>query len=534
MRKARAFFLSSILFFLSSCTAIPPSLRVSPPDASLARRVAKLAAGSGARMGIVALHVESGRRLELNAADEFEAASVIKIALLAEAAALEREGRFDMTDRWKLTAKNVAAGSGMLDEFDPGLTPTNRDLLQLMIAISDNTAADRFIDLFGTEAVNARMAALGLPGIRLVGRIPSRGNEPPKWPPLGSMTPRDTAEFYRRVATRTLTGPAGDRLLATLLAAQHTHDRLPRLLLDGEGSSWAGKTGSYGGVRNDSGILTTKKGRFVLVAFADRIPDAKGRAAVAIRAMGDIAAGIVNDWSASLPDLPPVVEPLPPPVLMPPVPRAETTLAEARANPGALHLDRVFRDADRRFWDLWRAAGGDETDACLIPMPNSWWDGYMPWKIEPLSALVLHHTAQDTDEECIALFQKPESKVSSHFLVERDGRLVQFVSLEHRAWHAGTSLLHGRMALNRTSVGVEITGDGNRYPFTPAQVETVVRLVGVLTAMFELESPWIAGHQHIAPDRKNDPGALFPWNEVLRRGLAVAHKLNGRSVSTVP
>ena len=90
------------------------------------------------------------------------------------------------------------------------------------------------------------------------------------------------------------------------------------------------------------------------------------------------------------------------------------------------------------------------------------------------------------------------------------------------------------MALNRTSVGVEITGDGNRYPFTPAQMETVVRLVGVLTAMFELESPWIAGHQHIAPDRKNDPGALFPWNEVLRRGLAVAHKLNVGSVSTVP
>jgi N-acetyl-anhydromuramyl-L-alanine amidase AmpD len=81
---------------------------------------------------------------------------------------------------------------------------------------------------------------------------------------------------------------------------------------------------------------------------------------------------------------------------------------------------------------------------------------------------------------------------------------------------------------------VEITGDGNRYPFTPAQVETVVRLVGVLTAMFELESPWIAGHQHIAPDRKNDPGALFPWNEVLRRGLVLAEKLNGRSVSTAP
>ncbi|MCM3875150.1 MAG: serine hydrolase [Thermoanaerobaculia bacterium] len=534
MRKARTFFLSIVLFLLSSCTTIPASLHTVPANAPLARRVAKLAAGSGARMGIVALHVETGRHLELNAADEFEAASVVKLALLTEAVAREREGRFDLTDRWKLTAKNVAAGSGVLDEFDPGLTPTNRDLLQLMIAISDNTAADRFIDLFGAEAVNARMAALGLPGIRLLGRIPNRGMDPPKWPPLGSMTPRDTAELYRRVATRTLLGPAGDRLLATLLAAQRARDRLPRLLLDGEGSTWAGKSGSYGGVRNDSGMLTTKKGRFVLVAFADRISDRKGATLRATRAMGDIAAEIVNVWSASLPDLPPVVEPPLPPVLMPPVPRAETTLAEARANPGALHLDRVFREADRRFWDLWRAAGGNETDACLIPMPNSWWDGYMPWKIEPVSALVLHHTAQDTDEECIALFQKPESRVSSHFLVQRDGRLVQFVSLEHRAWHAGASLFHGRMALNRTSVGVEITGDGNRYPFAPAQVESVVRLVGVLTAMFELESPWIAGHQHISPDRKNDPGALFPWNEVLGRGLNLARELTGGSASTAP
>ncbi|HMA29089.1 MAG TPA: serine hydrolase [Thermoanaerobaculia bacterium] len=485
-------------------------------------------------MGIVALHVESGRRLELNATEEFEAASVIKLALLAEAAALENEGRFDLTDRWRLTAKNVAAGSGILDEFDPGLTPTNRDLLQLMIALSDNTAADRFIDLFGADAVNARMSRLGLPGIRLLGRIPDRGQEPPKWLPLGIMTPHDTAEFYRRVATRTLLGPANDRLIAKLLSTQHTRDRLPRLLLEAPGTSWAGKSGSYGSVRNDSGILTTNKGRFVLVAFADRFADTADGRSRAVRAMGDIAAVIVNEWSQSLPELEPVVEPPLPPLLLPAVPRMEMTLAEARANPDALHLDRVFRDTDRRFWDLWRAAGGDVADACLVPMPNSWWEGWEPFKIEPISALVLHHTAQDTDEECLALFQRPESKVSSHFLVGRDGRLYQFVSLEHRAWHAGVSLLHGRMALNRSSIGVEITGDGNRSPFTAAQIEAVVRLVGVLTAMFDIDAPWIAGHQHVAPDRKNDPGALFPWNEVVRRGLALAQKLNERSVRSSP
>ncbi|MBK9062560.1 MAG: serine hydrolase [Acidobacteria bacterium] len=524
-------FLSSILFSLSSCTTIPASLHVTPEDQGLARRVAKLAAGSGAHMGFVALHVESGRRFELNAAEQFEAASVIKIALLAEAAARDAEGTLDLTDRWRLTAKSLAAGSGMLDEFDPGLTPTNRDLLSLMIAISDNTSANHFIDLFGADAVNARMARLGLPDIRLVGRIPDIGKGEGKWAPLGVMTPNATAEYYRRVATRTLLDPASDRVVAKLLAVQHTKDRLPRLLLEEKGSAWAGKTGSYGGVRNDSGILTTKKGRFVLVAFADRIPDQKGATVQATRAMGEIAAAIVNAWAETLPDVAPPPEPPAAPALRPAVPRMETTLAEARAATQPSNLVRVYRDTDRRFWDAWALAGGETRDACLIPMPNTWWEGFRPSKIEPVSALILHHTSQATDEECIALFQKPESRVSSHFLVGRDGRLYQFVSLEHRAWHAGPSTLHGRLALNRTSVGVEVTGDGNLYPFTPAQIETVVRLVGVLTAMFDIPAPWIAGHQHIAPDRKDDPGALFPWNDVVRRGLEMSESLRKMGLS---
>jgi beta-lactamase class A len=529
-KAAPLFLLSSILFLLSSCTAIPPSLKTTPPDAPLARRVASLAAGSGAHMGIVALHVESGRRLELNASESFEAASVIKIALLAEAVARESDGSLDLTDRWKLTAKSVAAGSGMLDEFDPGLDPTNRDLLSLMISISDNTAANRFIDLFGKDAVNARMEKLGFHDIRLVGRIPDHDKEPEKWAPLGVMTPRDTAEYYRRVATRTLLDPASDRLIAKLLAVQHTKDRLPRLLLEPKDSSWAGKTGSYGSVRNDSGILTTKKGRFVLVAFADRIPDARGATTRATRAMGDIAEAIVEDWSASLPDVTLPPDPPPPPSLRPALPRQETTLDEARAASIPSNLDRVFRETDRRFWEAWKLAGGDPRDTCLIPMPNTWWEGFRAWKIEPISALILHHTSQATDEECIALFLKPESRVSSHFLVGRDGRLYQFVSLEHRAWHAGPSLLHGRPALNRTSVGVEITGDGNKYPFTPAQIATVTRLVGVLTAMFDIPAPWIAGHEHIAPDRKDDPGVLFPWNDVVRNGLDLAAALRKKGV----
>jgi hypothetical protein len=276
------------------------------------------------------------------------------------------------------------------------------------------------------------------------------------------------------------------------------------------------------GVRVDSGVLATPKGTFVFAMFADRIPSKPGASLNANRAMGEIAREVVDEWSRDLPDRPRIdlSEERP---LAPALARLELTPVEARA--GAPGLERVYRPADRLFWELWEKAGGDPSDACLVPMPNSFWEGWLPQKIAPLDALVLHHTAMDEDETCVSFFLDPASFVSSHFLVGRGGRLWQFVSLEHRAWHAGASYLHGRSVLNRDSVGVEITGDGNRYPFTRAQVETIVRLVGVLTAQLGLEAPWIAGHQHVAPGRKPDPGALFPWNEVMRRGLELAEKL---------
>jgi beta-lactamase class A len=517
---------AAALLALSACTTVPKGLTVSPPDDAVARRVAKIAAKTPARIGLVALHVESGRRLAWNETESFEAASVIKIALLAEAAAEWREARFDPNDRWKLTAKATAAGSGILDEFDPGLMPTNRDLLRIMIALSDNTATNSFIDRFGADAVNRRMAELGLPGIRLVGRIPDADKEPERWSPLGRITPADAAEYFRRLFAGTLVDPPADYFMREIFRTQRTKNRIPRLLLGPKENAWAGKTGSMNGVRGDAGVLTTRKGRFVLVVLADRIPDDDRDGPAVTRAMGELAKAIVDGWSATLPDAPVPPDAKPASTLAIALPRSELTLREARARTDDPLLRRVFREEDRRFWELWERAGGSPDDACLVAMPNSWWEGYGASKIEPVSALVLHHTSQETDEECVALFTRPESQVSSHFLVGRDGRLWQFVSLEHRAWHAGPSLLHGRIALNRSSIGVEITGDGNREPFTPAQIETVVRLVGVLTARYGLQTPWIVGHEHVAPDRKNDPGALFPWNDVLRRSLELAGTLS--------
>ncbi|MGQ0510044.1 MAG: 1,6-anhydro-N-acetylmuramyl-L-alanine amidase AmpD [Betaproteobacteria bacterium] len=103
-------------------------------------------------------------------------------------------------------------------------------------------------------------------------------------------------------------------------------------------------------------------------------------------------------------------------------------------------------------------------------------------------------------------------KVSSHFLIRRDGGLVQFVPLHLRAWHAGVSRWRGRERCNDFSVGIELEGvdDG---AFAPVQIGRLAALVATLAALLPLRA--IAGHSDVAPGRKTDPGSGFPWARLL-------------------
>jgi len=103
-------------------------------------------------------------------------------------------------------------------------------------------------------------------------------------------------------------------------------------------------------------------------------------------------------------------------------------------------------------------------------------------------------------------------KVSAHFLVRRDGELVQFVPLSQRAWHAGASRWRGRERCNDFSIGVEIEGvdDG---PFDAAQYEMLLLLLKKLQATLPLRE--IAAHSDVAPGRKTDPGTGFAWPRLL-------------------
>ncbi|MBF0309331.1 MAG: 1,6-anhydro-N-acetylmuramyl-L-alanine amidase AmpD [Magnetococcales bacterium] len=103
-------------------------------------------------------------------------------------------------------------------------------------------------------------------------------------------------------------------------------------------------------------------------------------------------------------------------------------------------------------------------------------------------------------------------RVSAHFLVARCGDVTQYVPVQRRAWHAGASQWRGRSSCNDFSVGIELSGD-EVTPFTPAQYLTLARLQRTLKKRHpSLHDDHVAGHQHIAPGRKWDPGPCFDWD----------------------
>ena len=103
--------------------------------------------------------------------------------------------------------------------------------------------------------------------------------------------------------------------------------------------------------------------------------------------------------------------------------------------------------------------------------------------------------------------------VSSHFLIRRDGALVQFVSGDDRAWHAGASHWRGRDDCNDFSIGIELEGLEGQA-FADAQYPVLAGLLGSLALRYPIAA--VAGHEHVAPGRKNDPGAGFDWARLRR------------------
>lgn len=146
----------------------------------------------------------------------------------------------------------------------------------------------------------------------------------------------------------------------------------------------------------------------------------------------------------------------------------------------------------------------------------------------PVTLLVVHYISlppnQFGGDDILKLFQgtldcqsRPEYaeleglEVSAHFLIRRDGQLIQFVSCDERAWHAGVSQWQGQTRCNDFSIGIELEGSESE-PFEAAQYQSLIKLCQQLSATYPIKD--IAGHCHVAPGRKTDPGPYFEWQRL--------------------
>ncbi|MFL0810609.1 MAG: 1,6-anhydro-N-acetylmuramyl-L-alanine amidase AmpD [Agarilytica sp.] len=113
-----------------------------------------------------------------------------------------------------------------------------------------------------------------------------------------------------------------------------------------------------------------------------------------------------------------------------------------------------------------------------------------------------------------------DMQVSSHVLIERDGKVTQFVSFEDRAWHAGRSRFRGRPECNDFAIGIELEGTDD-IPYSEAQYLALIELSrGIINTYPGLTLDRIVGHSHIAPERKTDPGPAFEWSRYKKALVA--------------
>ena len=142
----------------------------------------------------------------------------------------------------------------------------------------------------------------------------------------------------------------------------------------------------------------------------------------------------------------------------------------------------------------------------------------------PPDMVVLHYTGMPTGDEALARLRDPAAKVSAHYLIEEDGRAFALVPEERRAWHAGVSFWKGERNVNAISIGVELVNPGHDWgyrPFPDAQIAALVELLTGIRARWDVSDARIVGHSDVAPDRKLDPGELFPWKRLAEAGFGL-------------
>ncbi|AMR27111.1 N-acetylmuramoyl-L-alanine amidase [Hymenobacter psoromatis] len=154
-----------------------------------------------------------------------------------------------------------------------------------------------------------------------------------------------------------------------------------------------------------------------------------------------------------------------------------------------------------------------------LPAPP-YWVGTVNFNLRKPNYVIIHHTAQHSTEQTLKTFTLPRTQVSAHYVIGRDGQTYHMLNDYLRAWHGGVARWGNVTDINSVSVGIELDNDGSE-PFQPAQIASLLKVLGGLKRTYNIPAANFIGHGDIAPTRKNDPSALFPWQQLAARGYGL-------------
>ena len=143
-----------------------------------------------------------------------------------------------------------------------------------------------------------------------------------------------------------------------------------------------------------------------------------------------------------------------------------------------------------------------------------------------IKIIIIHYTGMQSERESIANLCSPKSKVSSHFVINQNGKTYRLVQDNQIAWHAGKSCWRKYKNLNKNSIGIELVNKGHQFGYTnikKKQLSSLIKICKSLIKKYKIKKRNIVGHSDIAPLRKIDPGEKFPWKHLAKNKLGNWH-----------
>ena len=141
-----------------------------------------------------------------------------------------------------------------------------------------------------------------------------------------------------------------------------------------------------------------------------------------------------------------------------------------------------------------------------------------------IDMLVLHYTGMKSAKEALDRLCDPAAKVSAHYTIDEDGTVYVHVPEARRAWHAGAAHWAGASDINARSIGIELVNPGHEFgyrEFPDTQIAALTTLCHSILMRHPIPSWRVLGHSDIAPERKEDPGELFPWAQLAKAGIGL-------------